>query len=108
MCNYRSVKNSDRGYVMRCSGCGHIQVAFASTILSFTRDQFYDFINMADELYKSHNMHPFPDEKIIRIPTPARAVTLAYSVNEMKDFLYLLIDGRNKFEHADLFSFNHN
>ena len=93
---------------MRCPGCGHIQVAFASAILTFTRDQFYNFIEHADDLYRCHNLYAFPEEKIIRIPTPARNVTLAYSVNELKDLLHLLIEGRNKFEHTDLFAFNHN
>ena len=108
MCNYKTIKNAKCGYVLRCAGCGQIQVAFASAILSFTQDQFYDFIAITDELYKCHNLYALPDEKLIRIPTAARAITLVYNVNELKELLQLMIDGRNKFEYLSLLSLNQN
>ncbi len=108
MCNYDTIKKNRNGYVIHCRNCGRIQVAFASVVLSLTRDQFYEFIRYADEQYRAYNLHSFPDQKVISIPTDSRSVSIIYSLNELKDLLHLLLAGRNKLEHEDLFAFHNN
>lgn len=108
MCNYKTLNANQYGYVVQCNGCNHIEVAFATVILSLTEDQFYGLIDTADSLYCQHNLHPFRDQKVIKLATDARTVTMALSVNELKDFLNLLIAGRNKLQYRQLFVFNDN
>ena len=108
MCKSKILKTSDDGYVMHCKGCGQIQVAFGTTIISMTQSKFYEYIKAIDDLYSIHNLYPFKDEKLIKIPTPARGVIMVYSVNELKDLLHMLVEGRNKLEYNKLFVFSEN
>jgi hypothetical protein len=108
MCNYKTLRNSEDGYVVRCKSCDHIQVAFSTSIQSFTRDQFYDYIIVVEELYKRHRSNPFREQKIVRIATAARAVVMVYNVDEVSRLLGLMIAGRNRLEREQLFVFNEN
>ena len=108
MCAYKTLSNNEDGYVIQCEGCDHIQVAFGTTSMTFTQDQFYDHIKVVDESYNIHNLHAFRDQKCITIPTVARTLSLVYSVNELKKLLKLLIKGRNSLEHHKLYEFNEN
>jgi hypothetical protein len=108
MRGYKTLYNNEDGYVVACNCCGHIQVAFGTTVMSFTREQYYDHIKLVDEYYTVNSLAPFRDQKTVNIPTVARSVSLAYSVNEVKKLLALLIKGRNKLEHDNLFVFNEN
>ncbi|MBL7719111.1 MAG: hypothetical protein JNL72_09785 [Flavipsychrobacter sp.] len=108
MCGYKTLHNNEDGYVVACHCCGHIQVAFGTTAMSFTREQFYDHIRLVDECYKVHCLTAFRDQKNVTIPTVARSLSLIYSVNELKRLLKLMINGRNKLEHDKLFRFHDN
>jgi hypothetical protein len=83
-------------------------VAFGTFILSLTNDQFFELMETTDCIYNYHRNDPFPDQKTIRIATAARSVTMVFSVNELKDFISLLIEGRNKLQYKKLFVFNEN
>jgi hypothetical protein len=108
MCSYKILNNNRYGYVVQCNGCNHIQVAFATVILSLTETQFYELIETVDNFYSCHNLYPFRNQKMIQLPAGDKAVTLVFSVNELKDFLYLLVEGRNKLQYQQLFVFNEN
>ena len=108
MCRYNTLKHNKHGYVMQCNSCNHIQVAFATIILSLTVDQFYELIETADHLYNVHNLYLCRDEKLVQVPTAARSVAMIFTLNELKEFIGLLIGGRNKLNKQKLFVFNEN
>ncbi len=106
MCKSKILKNSDAGYVMHCKSCDKVQVAFGTTIVSMTQPKFYEYIKLVDELYSIHNLYPYRNEKMVKIPTPAKEMLMIYTVNELNDLLHLLIEGRNKLEYEQLFVFS--
>jgi hypothetical protein len=108
MCKNKILKHTDEGFVMHCKHCGNIQVAFGTVVLSMMPEKFHKYIGVVDELYNIHNLYPFKDEKVIRIPTTARGVAMSYSVNELKELLHLMVQGRNKMEYDKLFVFSEN
>jgi hypothetical protein len=108
MCSYKILQNNEHGYVVQCDSCNHIQVAFATVVLSLTTDQFYELIQKANQLYEYYGFHSFPDQKIIHIPTVISTVSMIFSLNELRNFRHLLIEGRNKLQHKQLFVFNEN
>lgn len=52
MCIYKKLHHNENGYVVWCTVCRHFQVAFGSTILAYTEDQFYDFIRTVMSITK--------------------------------------------------------
>lgn len=108
MCGYRTLHNNEDGYVICCDCCGHIQVAFGTTVTSFNREEFYEHISLVDDYYNIHNLSPFRNRKEITLPTVSRTLSLVYSVNELDKLLKLLVEGRNKLEYDKLFVFNEN
>jgi len=108
MCNFNTLKYNDYGYVMQCNDCNHLQVAFGTVILSLTPDQFHELIETAEQHYMHHNPYPFREEKIIRMPTPARSVMMVFSLHELKELLNLLVAGRDKLQYRQLFILNQN
>jgi len=103
MCANKILKHSNCGYVMLCKCCNNIQVAYGTTIVSMTQKEFHEYVNIIDELYNIHNLYGFKDEKTIKIPTAAQGVAMIYSVNELKELLQLLADGKNRMEYELLF-----
>lgn len=108
MCNYKTLNANKHGYIVQCNSCNHIQITFGSGILTLSVAQFYKLIDTVDALYIAHNLYPFPDQKAIKIPTDSKSVVMIFSVNELKELLYLLIGSRNSIQHLQLFVFNEN
>ena len=108
MCSYKTLKNNNYGYVLQCNECKHIQVAFSTVVLSFTLTEFYEVIQTVNGLYEHYNLHPCRDQKIIHLPTANKAVTMVFTITEVRELLHLLIEGRNKLQYKQLFVFNEN
>lgn len=108
MCNYKTLQHNSNGYVVQCRNCNHIQVAFGTTIVSFSREQFYEFISVIDEQYQLHSLCLQRAKKMVHVHTPSGNLAMIYSVNELSALLYLLVEGRNALEFNELFVFNNN
>ena len=108
MCEYKTLKNMPHGQVCLCGQCNRLQVAFCTTVVSFSREQFYDFITTVDTLYKQYNLHLCRDKKMVHVPLPAKGVAMICSINELKVLLYLLVEGRNSLEYEEIFTFSKN
>lgn len=108
MCIYKKLHHNKNGYVVWCTVCRHFQVAFGSTILAYTEDQFYDFIRTVDEYYKTNRFYTCRAQKMVQIPTNARFVTLVYSLEELRKLLELLHQASDKLDKEKLFAFHNN
>ncbi|GAB3414210.1 DUF6686 family protein [Niabella aquatica] len=82
-CDFQSLYCGEDGYVVRCRQCGHYQVAFISTMLTFSEADFYVFCKQAkDKALQSYD-HVNPDSKIIMIATPSQDVYLILTPSEL-------------------------
>lgn len=108
MCCYKTLHKNEHGYVIRCDGCHRLQLGYGTVILSFTDEEYYDFLTLVGAQYENNKDAMFRDQKAIQIPTAARSVTLIFTVNELSRLFHLLIQGRNSTEHEKLFAYNEN
>jgi hypothetical protein len=108
MCSYKTLHHSADGYVIKCNCCNKLQVAFGTTCMSYTEEQYRDYISLVDKYIENNKTAGCRDQKAITLPTVARSISLVYSLNELEKLRSLLIDGRNKLEHEKLFVFNDN
>src|SRR5688572_22384983 len=90
MCQYKIYHQSEWGYVIRCNGCEHLQLAFGTTAITFTFEQFDEFAETIREYHIAYRDDCFKDQKTIRIPTIAQSISLAFSVNEMEKLMQML------------------
>lgn len=90
MCQYKVYHQSELGYVIKCHGCEHLQLAFGTTAITFTNEQFDEFANTIREYHEAYREEFFRDQKTIRIPTTAVSIALAFSVNEMEKLMDML------------------
>lgn len=108
MCGYKMLQHDERGYVTRCSRCRHLHVAFGTTVLAFTTDQFYEFAQQIEGYREMHRHTSCPEEKNIQVPTLLRTVMLLYSYRELDALYSLLADARKKLDHEQLVAFHEN
>ena len=108
MCVYKKLHHNENGYVVRCNVCQHFHVAFGSTVLAHTEDQFYDFIRTVDEYYEINRFYSCRAQKVVQIPTIARSITLVYSLEELRKLSELLHQASDKLDKEKLFAFHNN
>jgi len=108
MCCFKSLVNNRHGYVVRCNGCSQLHIAFGNTLLAFTTDEFYTFVDTVADSYQTGKYYHDRDVKHIQIATAARSVILVYSTNELEAFLNLLNAAKKAICMESLFIFNNN
>lgn len=108
MCNYSTLINCGQGYVIRCEKCHRIQVAFGTSVLSFTRLQFEGYVVLVDDNYKQFRSSRCTDEKVVSIATPVSGVLTILTVRELCTLRYLLLEGRKKLMQDEFRSFSNN
>ncbi len=108
MCQYKTLEKSKDGYVVRCNKCRHLHVAFGSNVLSFSEDQFFEFVNTVDGYFEDNKHSAHRDMKTIQIPTVARSIMLLYSLDELDTFSTLLHQAKKQLEQEKLTCFYEN
>ncbi len=80
--------------MVRCKQCGYYQVAFGTTCLSLTPNQFTGYKNLIEDYYTMYKDDECENTKCIHIPTPVKALTQLYTLKELARLIALL-------EHAE-------
>ena len=108
MCNYSTLINCGQGYVVRCEKCHRIQVAFGTSVISFTRLQFEGYVVLVDDNYKVFRSSRCRDEKVVTIAAPVSGVSTILTVKELCMLWYLLLEGRKRLMRDEFSSFSVN
>lgn len=108
MCNYKTLFKNEHGYVVKCNHCLQLHVAFGTTLLAFSEDQFFEFSKMVTESYNTYQFVCCRKEKRVQLPTAIGSVMLVFSINELDQFRDLLQNGGEVLRHDQLFQFNNN
>jgi hypothetical protein len=97
MCNYQTLYHSTCGYVIRCLSCRRMQVAFGTTAISFSVQEFYSFVEMlrhseeqalcAGLDYEKVMSLPLPDENVMLVLTAAETCRLSEMLQESRALL---------------------
>ncbi|MFT3902941.1 MAG: hypothetical protein QM727_07190 [Niabella sp.] len=82
-CDFQNLYSGDEGYIVRCKQCGHYQVAFISTMLTLTENDFLFFCEQVH--YKAQHAHEMGNNhsKMVMIGTPSTDVQLILTPIEL-------------------------
>ncbi|MCO5234888.1 MAG: hypothetical protein M9933_01365 [Chitinophagaceae bacterium] len=72
MCRFQYLYNGEDGYVVRCHYCGNYQLAFASIMLTLTKNEYRSFCDLVE--YKCDSAYETAaseTSKCVVLPTPA-------------------------------------
>lgn len=108
MCSFKILHHSESGYVIRCQQCQHIHVAFGSTVMAFTLEEFYGFKKTVEEYNFHYSNLPGNNRKQIQLPTANRSISLLYSRNELEKLSSLLDHAIECLCKEKLFTFHEN
>jgi ribosomal protein S27E len=106
MCSYNTLHVNDDGYVVKCNSCRHFQVAFGTTVLVFTKDEFLDFCEIVNAETNEWYNDGFPQSKSIFIPTKCRDVALIFSYKEILKLHHVLANASLILQAHELLSEN--
>lgn len=90
MCTYRPLALSENGYISLCTKCNHIQIAFGTTIICLTEEQFVYFKMCANNQLNYYKNDDFHKHKIIQMPTFSVNTQIILSFNELKRLIALI------------------
>lgn len=90
MCTHRILAHNENGYVVLCAKCNHIQIAFGTTIICLTEEQFAYFKMSAYNQFNHYKDDGFPQQKIIQMPTFSVNTKIILSFIELKKLIELI------------------
>lgn len=91
MCDYQTLYHDDRiGYVIRCTECEKIQVAFSNLVMTFNLEDFDSFRSWIRKIKNEQPERQNPSVRCIMIPAPCQGIQLLLSINELRDFSCML------------------
>lgn len=102
MCNFKTLFHSEHGCAVKCRKCGHIQLAFGTTAMALTVEQFDQFLETIKDLRELHQHTMFPNQKCVNIPTAAKGLVLVYSLSDLELLNKMLDKVREKLEREKL------
>lgn len=92
MCHYQTLYlNSDKGYVIHCLLCDHLQVAFGNVAITLCRDEFQWFKQSMAILHQDLTRdNKTSTVKNISVPTPCDGVMLLLNFKELEELNHML------------------
>ena len=91
MCKYETLYYDSRvGYVIRCTECEKIQVAWQNLVMTFREDEFDIFRAGVGKLREEQLELTDRSARIIRVPAPCAGIQLLLSAEELDEWATLL------------------
>src|SRR4051812_25225386 len=108
MCSYKLLVHNKTGYILRCNGCAHYQVAFGTTLFSLDDDEFRPFCDHVSNLKMITVPNGFPEQKRIRVELPCcQSTMMVLNYRELAQF-YNLVEEACIMEDVSLLLRNNN
>ena len=104
MCRYQSLYMSETGYIVCCKECGHYQVAYLSTMLTLSPNDFQVFCKKVKTLCdKSDDSYP-ENTKCVFVPTPTEGNYVLLTRKEALQLNIILEEADNEMKAQSLLS----
>ena len=104
MCQFESLYYGDDGFVIRCKQCGHYRVAFISTMLNLTENNFQALRKVVQHKCIEADYSYAENNKSIIIETALDGVYIMLTSSEVKRFNYILEEADNEVKALSLIS----
>lgn len=108
MCDYKNLVHTEHGYVVKCTSCMHMHVAYGTTVLRFSQDEFLVFVKDVRRKLETSADIWCRQSKTIQIDTDSKNIMLVYSYKELEQFVLLLDKAVDKLSKEYLFNFAYN
>ena len=108
MCSYKTLHRNEEGYVVYCQNCECMHIGFGTTVLLKSVDEFYEFGAQVEHAHQKELATEHANLKTILINTSSDAVTLLYSLNDLKKLVRLLNKAKERLTLEKLFVFHDN
>jgi hypothetical protein len=106
MCHYQTLyHDADKGYVVHCLLCDHLQVAFGNVALTLCRDEFYWFQHSMNLLHGDLTReNKTSAQKNITVPTPCDGIMLLLTYKELETLNHMLDAAETELKSQQLLS----
>lgn len=86
---HQTLHCSNDGYVITCEGCQKLQVAFGTSLFSFTANEYAQFLKTVSRSLHKYD-HLGAHSKSILLQVPGQEVTLILSKVELQQLHFML------------------
>lgn len=84
MCTHQTLSyDSTYGYIISCTRCNHLQLAFGCMLINFRREEFRGFQKVINEIMEDFRDCMESAVKTITIPTPCEGLAMFLSPMEI-------------------------
>lgn len=83
MCDYKILAHSQDGYVILCNSCGHYQLAYGTTAVTFEQEDFLNFCGEAAKLKTGTDCNGFEKQKRISLNIHSKCSMMILSYSEL-------------------------
>ena len=95
MCKFKKWYAGAEGYVLQCKDCGHVQLAFGTTMLTLGKDDFFIFTEIVAS--RVSELTPYREDlKSVVIPTPASYCQIFLTERELLSLHRMLQQADNE------------
>ncbi len=98
MCKQKILSHNENGYVALCSKCSHFLIAFISTIITLTEEQFSEFATQVSNQLHFSEKQTDENHKTFCVHTFSVNTRLILSLNELRKLVYLLNEANASIE----------
>ena len=106
MCQYQTLyHHSEKGYIIHCLYCNHIQLGFGNIAITFTKDEFYGFQQSMSRVFAGLLEEEVDSPlKNITLPTPCEGINLLLSPRELSHLNQMLDMAETELRSQELIS----
>lgn len=90
MCDNKTLSHSEGGYIFQCLQCGLFQLAYGTSLISFSPEQFGEFRQQVRARLASHPQDGFPHHKCIALQVYSEHSYMILCYLELKELMELL------------------
>ena len=104
MCEFQKLSFSEHGYVVRCQECGHYQLAFGTTMLTLSNEDFKTLHGIVQQKYLSvckneACVHEYGAEaKSVVISTPFTGMCIVVTRKELNHLNSMMENADNEIQ----------
>lgn len=104
MSQFECLSFNDDGYVIRCRECKYYHIAFCSTLLMISEEEFTVFCESVKQKCDEEDYQISEHAKSIIIKTPYECIHMLLSKNEAKRFSHILEEADNEIRAQSIMS----
>ncbi|MCS6823209.1 MAG: hypothetical protein NZ529_02850 [Cytophagaceae bacterium] len=105
-CKYKVMACNEAGCIVQCSLCKRIQIAFGTTAVNFSINQYEQFSVHVKNTYLTCEHKGFPDLKMIQVSLNSEHISMVLTYNELSKLVHILTEAEIIMEATEILNDN--